>query len=70
MPRAAAKVKDCLSCVTLDVAQEMPNYIAVSVLPEKWHGSEPGAGPLWREYYGALAMSVPPAIKPADSFYP
>jgi hypothetical protein len=26
-----------------------------------------GAGPLWREFYGALVMSVPPAIEPADS---
>ncbi|WP_146165059.1 hypothetical protein [Mycoplana dimorpha] len=25
-----------------------------------------GAGPLWREFYGALVMSVPPAIEPAD----
>jgi len=54
----------------LDVAQEMSNYVCFSVPAEKRRGSEPGAGPLWREYYGALAMSVPPANKPADFLCP
>ncbi len=70
MHRDAANVKDRTSRSPLDAAQEMSNYVLVFVLPEKWHESEPGAGPLWREYYGALAMSVPPAIKPADFLYP
>ena len=30
-------------------------------------GPNPGAGPLWRESYGALVMSVPPAKQPAET---
>lgn len=31
-----------------------------------WQQIQHGAGPLWREFYGALVMSVLPQIQPAD----